>query len=63
MMRNMRWLIRIAGLVIVLAALYPFWHALVALDRREYVSAGLSAMVGWLITQAGVEFLRPDSAE
>ncbi len=59
----MRWLIRMAGFALVLAALYPFWHALVALDRREYVSAGLSAVVGWLITQAGVEFIRPESAE
>lgn len=62
-MGAMRWLIRIAGFALVLAALYPFWHALAALDRREYVSAALSSVVGWLITQAGVEFLRPESAE
>lgn len=60
---SFRWLIRIAGFALVFGALYPFWHSLVALDRREYVSAGLSAIVGWLVTQAGVEFLRPESAE
>jgi formate-dependent nitrite reductase membrane component NrfD len=59
----MRWLIRIAGFLLVLAALYPFWEALRALDRREYVAAALATLVGWLVTQAGVEFLRPESAE
>ena len=59
----MRWLIRVAGFALVAGAMYPFWTALQALDRREYVHAALSILVGWLITQAGVEFLRPESAE
>ncbi len=58
-----RWLIRVMGFVLIVLALYPFWRALTALDRREYVSAGLSAVVGWLLLQAGVEFVRPESAE
>lgn len=59
----LRWLIRLAGFVLVFAALYPYWQALQALDRREYVSALLATLVGWLVTQAGLEFLRPDGAE
>jgi hypothetical protein len=59
----MRVLIRVAGFALTLAATYPFWQALRALDRREYVAALMSTVVGWLITEAGVEFLRPESAE
>jgi formate-dependent nitrite reductase membrane component NrfD len=63
MARPLRWLIRIAGFLLVLVSLYPYWEALRALDRREYVAAALAALIGWLVTQAGVEFLRPESAE
>ena len=59
----MRVFIRIAGFALTLSAAYPFWQALRALDRREYVAAVLSSVVGWLVTEAGVEFLRPESAE
>ncbi len=63
MSRSLRWLVRVGGFGLVLGALVPFWVALRALDRREYVGAALATVVGWLLTQAGVEFLRPESAE
>ena len=63
MSRSRRWLIRFAGFALVLAALLPFWVALRALDRREYVGAALAVLVGWLLAQAGIELLRPESAE
>jgi hypothetical protein len=59
----MRALIRMSGFVLVLGAVYPFWEALRALSHREYVAAGIASAVGWFLTQAGVEFLRPESAE
>jgi hypothetical protein len=59
----LRGLIRVAGFALVLGALYPFWRALRALDHRDYAAALLATLIGWLVTQAGVEFLRPESAE
>ena len=61
--RAMRWVIRVAGFVLVVLSLYPFFRALQLLDRREYVAAALATVVGALTTRAGVEFLRPESAE
>jgi hypothetical protein len=59
----MRLLVRFSGFALVLGAVYPFWEALRALAHREYVAAGIATAVGWLLTQAGVEFVRPESAE
>ncbi|MBI5513882.1 MAG: hypothetical protein HY909_08950 [Deltaproteobacteria bacterium] len=58
-----RVLLRVLGLGLLLGALVPFWSALRALDQREYVSALLATFVGWFLVQAGVELLRPESAE
>jgi hypothetical protein len=63
MASTFRWMLRVTGFVLVAGSLYPYWRALVSLDRREYVAAALSAAVGWLVTKAGVEFVRPESAE
>jgi hypothetical protein len=63
MASRMRWLIRVTGFFLVLGSLYPFWRALTALDRHDWVSAILATIVGWLTAQAGVDFLRPESAE
>ncbi len=54
---------RVAGLLLVLASMYPYWECLRTLDRRDYVSAMLAGFVGWFLTQAGVELVRPESAE
>lgn len=54
---------RFIGLCLVLAALLPCWEALRALDRRDLVSALFAACVAWIVVQAGVELLRPGSAE
>ncbi|MBL8604059.1 MAG: hypothetical protein JNK72_19180 [Myxococcales bacterium] len=62
-MRALRVLTRVGGAGLVLAALYPFYMALRALDRREFVSALLAVCIGWFVSQAGVELLRPDTAE
>jgi len=61
-----RWLrsvIRLFGALLMLGAMEPFWEALRALDRREFVSSFLAAAVGWFVLQAGVELVRPESAE
>lgn len=66
MERLPRWLrtvIRLLGVVLMLGAMVPFWEALRALDRREFVSSFLSVAVGWFVLQAGVELVRPESAE
>lgn len=44
-------------------ALVPYWQSLRALDQRDYVSALLAAFVGWFISHAGLELVRPESAE
>ncbi len=63
MQRLSRAILRGLGALLLLAGLYPFWEALRALDRREYVSAILAVCIGWFVLQAGVELVRPDSAE
>ena len=59
----LRWVLRVLGVALMLGALYPYWEALRALDRRDYVSSLLAGFVGWIITQAGIELVRPESAE
>jgi len=54
-----RWL----GLALIVVSLYPYWECLRTLDRRDYVSAMLAAFVGWFLTQAGIELVRPETAE
>jgi hypothetical protein len=61
--RWLRALTRLVGLLLMAGALAPFWEALRALDRREFVSSFLAAAVGWFVLQAGVELVRPESAE
>ena len=58
-----RWLVRVVGLALMVCALVPYWQALRALDQRDYVSALLAGFVGWFISHAGVELVRPESAE
>jgi uncharacterized membrane protein len=61
-----RWsdgLVRALGFVLVAVALAMFHRALAAVDRREFIAAILAAIVGWLTLGAGVEFVRPESAE
>jgi hypothetical protein len=54
---------RALGIVLLLAALYPYWECLRTLDKRDYVSAMLAGFVGWFLTQAGIELVRPETAE
>ena len=54
---------RALGLLLLLASLYPYWECLRTLDRRDYVSAMLAGFVGWFLTQAGIELVRPETAE
>jgi len=54
---------RLLGLALVLGSLYPYWECLRTLDRRDYVSAMLAGFVGWFLTQAGIELVRPETAE
>lgn len=54
---------RALGLALVIASLYPYWECLRTLDRRDYVSAMLAGFVGWFLTQAGIELVRPETAE
>ncbi len=56
-------LTRLVGLALVLASMYPYWECLRTLDRRDYVSAMLAGFIGWILTQAGIELVRPESAE
>jgi uncharacterized membrane protein len=67
LLRDMRrWsdgLVRALGFVLVAVSLAMFYRALVAVDRREFVACSLAAVVGWLTLGAGVEFIRPESAE
>lgn len=61
-----RWsdgLVRATGFVLVAVSLVVFYRALSAVDRREFVAALLGSIVGWLTLGAGVEFIRPESAE
>ena len=58
-----RYLLRFVGLGLVVLAAVPFWESLRALDRRDYVSSLLAGFVGWFIVQAGIELVRPESAE
>ncbi len=61
-----RWsdgLVRATGFALVAIALVVFFRALAAVDRREFVAATLGCIVGWLTLGAGVEFIRPESAE
>ncbi len=58
-----RWCVRGVGLALVVVALVPYWQALRALDQRDYVSALLAGFVGWFISHAGIELVRPESAE
>ena len=61
--RWLRALTRLLGMLLMAGALAPFWEALRALDRREFVSSFLAVAVGWFVLQAGVELVRPESAE
>ena len=61
--RWLRALTRLLGLLLMAGALAPFWEALRALDRRAVVSSFLAVAVGWFVLQAGVELVRPESAE
>lgn len=54
---------RAIGIVLLLASLYPYWECLRTLDKRDYVSAMLAGFVGWFLTQAGIELVRPETAE
>jgi hypothetical protein len=54
---------RALGLLLLLGSLYPYWECLRTLDRRDYVSAMLAGFVGWFLTQAGIELVRPETAE
>jgi hypothetical protein len=56
-------LARVVGLCLILASLAPYWECLRTLDRRDYVSAMLAGFVGWFLTQAGIELVRPETAE
>jgi hypothetical protein len=56
-------LTRLLGLLLLVMSMYPFWECLRTLDRREYVSALLAVFVGWILCQAGIELVRPESAE
>ncbi len=47
----------------LLASLVPFWEALRALDHGDTVSSLLAGFVGWFVCQAGIELVRPESAE
>ncbi len=58
-----RWLVRVVGLGLLVGALVPFWQSLQALDHRDYVSSLLAGFVGWFVAQAGIELVRPESAE
>ena len=58
-----RWSVRVVGLGLMVCALVPYWQALRALDHRDYVSALLAGFVGWFISHAGVELVRPESTE
>jgi hypothetical protein len=58
-----RWCVRGVGLALVVCALVPYWQALRALDQRDYVSALLAGFVGWFVSHAGLELVRPESAE
>ncbi|MDP3275860.1 MAG: hypothetical protein Q8Q09_11730 [Deltaproteobacteria bacterium] len=55
--------VRILGIVLVALAMTSFFRAMVAVDRREFVSGVLALLVGWLLLQAGIEFVRSESAE
>jgi hypothetical protein len=61
--RWVRTALRVFGAALILGAMAPFWEALRSLDRREFVSSFLSVAVGWFVLQAGVELVRPESAE
>jgi hypothetical protein len=63
MQRLSRVILRGLGAAMLVGGLYPFWEGLRALDRREFVSAILAVCIGWFVTQAGVELVRPDTAE
>jgi hypothetical protein len=54
---------RVLGIALLVASLYPYWECLRTLDRRDYVSAMLAGFIGWFLTQAGVELVRPETAE
>lgn len=58
-----RWCVRGVGLALVVGALVPYWQALRALDQRDYVSALLAGFVGWFVSHAGLELVRPETAE
>jgi hypothetical protein len=58
-----RWCVRVVGLALVVGALVPYWQALRALDQRDYVSALLAGFVGWFVSHAGLELVRPETAE
>ncbi len=58
-----RLLVRFVGIALLVAAMVPFVAVLRALEQREFVSALLATCVGWFLTQAGVELVRPESAE
>jgi hypothetical protein len=61
-----RWsdgLVRALGFALVAVALAMFHKSLAAVDRREFIAAMLAAIVGWLTLGAGVDFIRPESAE
>jgi len=55
--------VRATGFALVAISLVVFFRALAAVDRREFVAAILGTIVGWLTLGAGVEFVRPESAE
>ncbi len=62
-LRMQRPIVRTVGLMLLVGSAWPFWEALRQLDRREFVAAAIAVLVGWLVTQAGIELVRPESAE
>ncbi len=63
MNRSLAGLIRFLGFALIAIALGIFFRALMSVDRREFLGGFLAIVVGWLCLSAGVEFLRPDTAE
>ena len=61
--RVFRWGVRGVGLAMIVASLVPYWQALRSLDQRDYVSAMLAGFIGWFVSHAGIELVRPESAE
>jgi hypothetical protein len=56
-------MIRAAGFALIAVSLAMFHRALGSLDRREILSCALATLIGWLTLSAGIEFVRPETAE